>query len=188
PIDEETIKYLELTGRPQEQLDRVEAYAKAQTMWLEQDGVEPKFSEYLELDLSTVVPSIAGPKRPQYRNLQSEAKEQFRKDLGNNTTDAVLVDESSAAAKRMTSESGVVAAGDVVIGRLYCFRGAKGESAAAGVVGRQCNTVIVVSPNVRQYNLVHGMIASVSITSCSNSSNQFLMIGPGLNARTVSEL
>src|SRR5699024_8393908 len=94
-IDEETIKYRELTGRPQEQIDRAEAYAKAQTMWLEQDGEEPKFSEYLELDLSTVVPSIAGPKRPQDRILQSEAKEQFRKDLSNYTTDEGLVAESS---------------------------------------------------------------------------------------------
>ena len=100
PIDEETVKYLELTGRPQEQIDRVEAYAKAQTMWLEEDAEEAAYSEYLELDLSTVVPSIAGPKRPQDRILQSEAKEQFRKDLGTYTTDEVLVDESSFAAKR----------------------------------------------------------------------------------------
>ncbi|MDN6464807.1 MAG: aconitase family protein, partial [Corynebacterium casei] len=60
PIDEETIKYLELTGRPQEQIDRVEAYSKAQTMWLEQDAEEAVYSEYLELDLGSVVPSIAG--------------------------------------------------------------------------------------------------------------------------------
>ena len=78
PIDEETIKYLHLTGRPQEQIDLVEAYAKAQGLWLEQDAPEAKYSEYLELDLSTVVPSIAGPKRPQDRILLSEAKEAFR--------------------------------------------------------------------------------------------------------------
>lgn len=188
PIDEETIKYLELTGRPQEQIDRVEAYAKAQTMWLEQDGVEPKFSEYLELDLSTVVPSIAGPKRPQDRILQSEAKEQFRKDLGNYTTDEVLVDESSAAAKRMTSESGVVADGDDVTGGLNYSRAGKGESAAAGAVGRQSNPVIVESPNGGEYTLDHGMVAIASITSCTNTSNPSVMIGAGLIARKAAEL
>lgn len=188
PIDEETIKYLELTGRPQEQIDRVEAYAKAQTMWLEQDGVEPKFSEYLELDLSTVVPSIAGPKRPQDRILQSEAKEQFRKDLGNYTTDEVLVDESSAAAKRMTSEAGIVADGDDVTGGLNYSRAGKGESAAAGAVGRQSNPVIVESPNGGEYTLDHGMVAIASITSCTNTSNPSVMIGAGLIARKAAEL
>ena len=188
PIDEETIKYLELTGRPQEQIDRVEAYAKAQTMWLEQDGVEPKFYEYLELDLSTVVPSIAGPKRPQDRILQSEAKEQFRKDLGNYTTDEVLVDESSAAAKRMTSESGIVADGDDVTGGLNYSRAGKGESAAAGAVGRQSNPVIVESPNGGEYTLDHGMVAIASITSCTNTSNPSVMIGAGLIARKAAEL
>lgn len=188
PIDEETIKYLELTGRPQEQIDRVEAYAKAQTMWLEQDGVEPKFSEYLELDLSTVVPSIAGPKRPQDRILQSEAKEQFRKDLGNYTTDEVLVDESSAAAKRMTSESGIVADGDDVTGGLNYSRAGKGESAAAGAVGRHSNPVIVESPNGGEYTLDHGMVAIASITSCTNTSNPSVMIGAGLIARKAAEL
>ncbi|MDN6136407.1 aconitate hydratase [Corynebacterium sp.] len=188
PIDEETIKYLELTGRPQEQIDRVEAYAKAQTMWLEQDGVEPKFSEYLELDLSTVVPSIAGPKRPQDRILQSEAKEQFRTDLGNYTTDEVLVDESSAAAKRMTSESGVVADGDDVTGGLNYSRAGKGESAATGAVGRQSNPVIVESPNGGEYTLDHGMVAIASITSCTNTSNPSVMIGAGLIARKAAEL
>jgi len=87
PIDEETIKYLHLTGRPQEQIDLVEAYAKAQGLWLEQDAPEAKYSEYLELDLSTVVPSIAGPKRPQDRILLSEAKEAFRRDLPNYCND-----------------------------------------------------------------------------------------------------
>ena len=106
PIDEETIKYLTLTGRPQEQIDRVEAYAKAQGMWLEQDAPEAKYSEYLELDLGTVVPSIAGPKRPQDRILLSEAKEQFRKDLPTYATGDVVVDESTIAAKRMGAEGG----------------------------------------------------------------------------------
>ena len=80
PIDEETINYLRLTGRTEEQLALVEAYAKAQGMWHDADK-EPVFSEYLELDLSDVVPSIAGPKRPQDRIELSDAKIAFRKDI-----------------------------------------------------------------------------------------------------------
>ena len=78
PIDEETTTYLRLTGRPAEQVDLVEAYAKHQGLWHDADH-EPIYSEYLELDLSTVVPSIAGPKRPQDRIELSDAKGMFRK-------------------------------------------------------------------------------------------------------------
>ena len=84
PIDSVTIDYLRLTGRSEEQLALVEAYAKEQGMWLDptlDSYVQPVFSEYLELDLSTVVPSIAGPKRPQDRIELSRAKEQFQRDL-----------------------------------------------------------------------------------------------------------
>ncbi|WP_110588876.1 aconitate hydratase AcnA [Microbacterium suaedae] len=80
PVDEVTIDYLRLTGRSEEQLALVEAYAKEQHMWHD-PAVEPTFSEYLELDLSTVVPSIAGPKRPQDRIELTSAKDQFAKDL-----------------------------------------------------------------------------------------------------------
>ena len=78
PIDEVTLDYLRITGRPQEQIDLVEAYSKAQGLWHD-PSIEPRFSEYLELDLSTVVPSIAGPKRPQDRIVLSEAKQAFEK-------------------------------------------------------------------------------------------------------------
>src|SRR3954452_13190206 len=77
PIDEETTKYLELTGRSTEQLALVEAYAKAQGLWHDPDA-EPRFSERLELDLATVVPSLAGPKRPQDRVEVADAKAGFR--------------------------------------------------------------------------------------------------------------
>jgi len=80
PIDEITMDYLRITGRSQEQLDLVEAYAKAQGLWHD-PSIEPRFSEYLELDLSTVVPSIAGPKRPQDRIVLSESKSSFEKAL-----------------------------------------------------------------------------------------------------------
>ena len=82
PIDEVTLDYLRLTGRPQENIDLVEAYAKEQGLWHDPEN-EAEYSEYLELDLSTVVPSIAGPKRPQDRIELTSAKDQFRKDIEN---------------------------------------------------------------------------------------------------------
>jgi aconitate hydratase len=81
PIDQETLNYLRVTGRTEEQIALVEAYTKAQGLW-HNPSIEPIFSEYLELDLSTVVPSIAGPKRPQDRIVLSKSKEAFAKDLG----------------------------------------------------------------------------------------------------------
>lgn len=80
PIDEVTLDYLRITGRSEEQIELVEAYAKTQGLWHDA-SVEPVFSEYLELDLSTVVPSIAGPKRPQDRVILSDSKREFEKAL-----------------------------------------------------------------------------------------------------------
>src|SRR3546814_5946033 len=86
PLDEETVNYLKLTGRSEEQLALVEAYAKEQGLWHDPDA-EPRYSEKLELDLATVVPSLAGPKRPQDRVSLSDAKEAFRSSLGDYVTD-----------------------------------------------------------------------------------------------------
>jgi aconitate hydratase len=82
PIDEVTLDYLRITGRSKEQVDLVEAYTKAQGLWHD-PNIEPVYSEYLELDLSTVVPSIAGPKRPQDRIELSKSKSSFERDLKN---------------------------------------------------------------------------------------------------------
>ncbi len=87
PIDEVTLDYLRITGRPQEQIDLVEAYSKEQGLWHD-PSIEPRFSEYLELDLSTVVPSIAGPKRPQDRIVLSDAKAAFEKVLPSYSAEA----------------------------------------------------------------------------------------------------
>ncbi|CAM5716594.1 3-isopropylmalate dehydratase large subunit [Streptomyces microflavus] len=86
PIDDETLKYLRLTGRDAQQVALVEAYAKEQGLWLD-PAAEPDFSEKLELDLSTVVPSIAGPKRPQDRIVLANAKAQFAQDVRNYVSD-----------------------------------------------------------------------------------------------------
>ncbi|WP_206436377.1 aconitate hydratase AcnA [Corynebacterium hylobatis] len=173
PIDEETIKYLELTGRSQEDVARVEAYAKAQGMWLLEDAPEAEYSEYLELDLSTVVPSIAGPKRPQDRILLTEAKEQFRKDL------PTYADNETAEPVRATKVEG---------DDYNQSFPANGESAAANAEGRASKPVIVESPQGGEFTLDHGMVAIASITSCTNTSNPSVLVAAGLLARKASEL
>lgn len=186
PIDEETTKYMRLTGRSEEQVALVEAYAKAQGMWLDENTPEAEYSEYLELDLSTVVPSIAGPKRPQDRILLSEAKEQFRKDLPTYCSDEVVEDESPAAI-RMGAEGEAQDNDENLTPNFNSSREGHGESAAVGAKGRPSKPVVVKSPNGGEYTLDHGMVAIASITSCTNTSNPSVMIGAGLIARKAAE-
>ena len=186
PIDEETTKYMRLTGRSEEQIALVEAYAKAQGMWLDENPPEAEYSEYLELDLSTVVPSIAGPKRPQDRILLSEAKEQFRKDLPTYCSDEVVEDESPAAI-RMGAEGEAQDNDENLTPNFNSSREGHGESAAVGAKGRPSKPVVVKSPNGGEYTLDHGMVAIASITSCTNTSNPSVMIGAGLIARKAAE-
>lgn len=186
PIDEETIKYLELTGRSEEHIARVEAYAKAQGMWLEQDAPEAEYSEYLELDLSTVVPSIAGPKRPQDRILLSEAKETFREQLKDFTNDEICQDDSAAGA-RMAAEGKIVEPPARDAANYNASGPGNGESAAAGAKGRPSKPVTVKAGLGGEYELDHGMVAIASITSCTNTSNPSVMVGAGLIARKAAE-
>ena len=183
PIDSETVKYLELTGRDQATLERVEAYAKAQGMWQDPEA-DVEYSEYLELDLSTVVPSIAGPKRPQDRIELTDSKAQFRKDLHNyigddSGADSTPVFDSEGPATEHTSaqESAPAPAAD-----------AKGQvpSAAAFAEGRP-SAPTTVNYNGQDMELDHGMVAIASITSCTNTSNPSVMIGAGLLARKANE-
>lgn len=186
PIDEETTKYMHLTGRPEEQIALVEAYAKAQGMWLEEDAPEAKYSEYLELDLGTVKPSIAGPKRPQDRILLENAKQQFREDVRNYTDDPVLEDDS-VAAQAMASEGEASDPAPAEDPGYNASRAGHGESAAKGAAGRPSNPIVVHSPHGGSYTLDHGMVAIASITSCTNTSNPSVMIGAGLIARKAAE-
>ncbi len=114
PIDQETIKYLELTGRSGEQLELVEKYAKAQGLWHD-PSAEPRYSERLELDLSSVVPSIAGPKRPQDRVSLNDAKSSFAKVLpsylsSNTATNPIAIE--------VNSRKGSITNGSVVIASI----------------------------------------------------------------------
>jgi aconitate hydratase len=107
PIDDQTIEYLKFTGRSKDQLALVETYAKAQGLWLDPNHT-PRFSENLELDLSSIEPSIAGPKRPQDRVALKNAKENFNKALPTYTTDVNKEIEVSLDGEKMTLKHGAV--------------------------------------------------------------------------------
>ena len=183
PIDEVTIDYLRMTGRPDDQLALVEAYAKAQGMWHDPQR-EPAFSEYLELDLSDVVPSIAGPKRPQDRIALSDAKSAFRKDIHNyveqhlpplHTTLDEAVEESFPASDPGALSFADDDAVDVV-------------SAANGADCRPSKPVTVRSDERGEFVLDHGAVAVAAITSCTNTSNPSVMLGAALLARNAVEM
>jgi aconitate hydratase len=157
PIDAETLTYLKLTGRTAQQLALVEQYAKTQGLWHD-PAYEPKYSEYVELDLSTIVPSIAGPKRPQDRVVVSEAKAKFRHALRDYITSP--------------DESG-----------MESF---PASDAPAGHDGSSKPTA-VAAPDGSSYEIDHGAVVIASITSCTNTSNPSVMLGAALLAKKAVE-
>ena len=179
PIDEETLTYLRLTGRPPELLALVEAYAKEQGLWHE-PGRETRYSEQLELDLSTVVPSIAGPKRPQDRVALTDAKESFRGALGSYVQLSRLDDEISdtfPASDPFVAENN---------GTAESSTGPTGQPAApAG--GRQSTPVAVTLEDGTETSVDHGSVVIAAITSCTNTSNPSVMIGAALLAKKAVE-
>jgi aconitate hydratase len=164
PIDGETIEYLRLTGRKPEQLALVEAYAKRQGMWHD-PAVEPVYSEYLELDLSTVVPSIAGPKRPQDRVELSNAKTAFRAVL----PDYVQNDETDEESEESFPASDPP------------------SSNSRATDGRASHPTPVTAADGTVYELDHGAVVIASITSCTNTSNPQVMLGAALLAKKAVE-
>ena len=180
PIDEKTIDYLRLTGRSDEQLELVETYAKAQGLWLD-PAAEPRFSEYLELDLSTVVPSIAGPKRPQDRVVLAHAKQGFNEALrdyvGDDITgydEAVAESFPASDAPAHDGENGAPAPHEY------------GEHTPAAL-GRPSKPTPVTLADGTTFNLDHGAVTIAAITSCTNTSNPSVMIGAALVAKKAVE-
>ena len=180
PIDEETIRYLKLTGRPAAHIALVEAYAKEQGLWHD-PAHELVYSETLELDLGTVVPSIAGPRRPQDRIALTDAKPAFRKAIRDYTDDPESdgVDESGKesfpASDAPAPGSGDDEAAPVVF------------SAADGGEGRPSKPVPVSSTDRGEFVLDHGAVVIASITSCTNTSNPSVMLGAALLAKNAVE-
>ncbi|TQJ90606.1 aconitate hydratase [Streptomyces sp. SLBN-31] len=185
PIDDETIKYLKLTGRSEQQLALVEAYAKQQGLWLDPKA-EPDFSEKLELDLSTVVPSIAGPKRPQDRIVLAEAAQQFAKDVLNYVEAPVA--QTAAAASSVVDEASAESfpASDApAYGHEENGAGAPQHGQGTGAV--PSNPVQVTAPDGSTYEIDHGAVTVAAITSCTNTSNPYVMVAAALVAKKAVE-
>lgn len=180
PIDDVTLDYLRLTGRSEESVQLVEAYAKLQTLWHDASH-EPAFSEYMELDLGTVVPSIAGPKRPQDRILLSNAKSQFETDILNyatpQTTDDIVDLESKHSFP--ASDPGQTPGDEHEETRVVHI--SSGGPAAAS------KPVTVTTPEGTSYILDNGAVTLAAITSCTNTSNPSVMLAAGLLARNAVE-
>lgn len=176
PIDDVTLDYLRLTGRDEAAVALVEAYAKEQKLWHDADH-EPVFSEYMELDLSTVVPSIAGPKRPQDRILLSDAKAQFEKDIVGYASPSVSNSIVDLESKHSFPASDPGAAPGDEEPETRDVHISSGAPAAAS------NPVPVTSPAGDSYLLDNGAVTLAAITSCTNTSNPSVMIAAGLLAR-----
>jgi aconitate hydratase len=182
PVDAETLRYLRLTGRTEEQVALVEAYYKAQGLFHTAGAAEAEYSATLSLDLSTVEPSVAGPKRPQDRVLLSETPKSFAAKLpelqGPNANKSVV-----RQMVRWEGEGGTSSAG----GDLSSSVGAAVMDAAAEKSELMHSVEARFGVNPEKY-LVDGSIVIAAITSCTNTSNPYVMVAAGLLAKKAVEL
>ncbi len=178
PIDAETLSYLEFTGRPKELIELVEAYTKEQGMWHDEHSEEPMFSDTLALDLGEVVPSIAGPKRPQDRVSLTESKGAFRMAL-----EGFLPEESSED----EAGEGSFPASDPISTHTPNGVGhePRGGSGGAQVADRVETHAQVTLADGTETDLDHGDVVIAAITSCTNTSNPTVMLGAGILARNA---
>ena len=186
PIDKETLRYLQLTGRSQDQIALVEAYAREQGLFHDEKTPEAEYSELLTLDLATVEPSLAGPKRPQDRVVLSQAGESFTKALP-----SLMKPKSTAK-----TNGGAPAAG--APGLAAFARPGNGGSSSNDkrweAEGGSPAAIGVEDPNVHEHvpaqvkdALKHGSVVIAAITSCTNTSNPSVLIGAGLLAKKAVE-
>lgn len=161
PIDSETVRYLDLSGRTAETVALVEAYAREQGMWRENGGREADYTDVVELDMGTVEPSLAGPKRPQDRVALKDAKAVFTHNL-----QAHLNECYGIAEQRFKNEGGGVAIG----AQIDSERG-----------------VVEIELNGKKVLLRHGAVVIAAITSCTNTSNPAVLVAAGLLAKKARE-
>ncbi|WP_423824002.1 aconitate hydratase AcnA [Salinisphaera sp. SPP-AMP-43] len=161
PVDEETIRYMELTGRDAEQLELTREYAKAQGLWREPGQADADYTDTLELDLSTVQPSLAGPKRPQDRVLLSDMQATYEREVQPFIEARAEKQGKSLAEAKQQSEGGLTS--DSVGGPTHA----------------------PVSYKDAEFDLHDGSVVIAAITSCTNTSNPAVMIGAGLLARNA---
>jgi aconitate hydratase len=178
PIDSETLRYLEFSGRPHELIELVEAYAREQGLWHDEHAEEPTFTDTLTLDLGDVVPSIAGPKRPQDRVSLTESKQAFRMALEGYLPDEDPEDE--AVADSFPASDPVATHVDNGPGNEPA-----GGTGGAQVAERRETRVPVTLGDGTETELDHGHVVIAAITSCTNTSNPSVMLGAGLLARNA---
>src|SRR3954463_8458389 len=169
PIDKETLKYLRLTGRSEEQVALVEAYSREQGMFHDEKTPEAQYSELLSLDLATVEPSLAGPKRPQDRVVLSQAGESFQNALP------------------LLMKPRVVAQGAIPAGAPATKDRWEQEGGSPGAIGVEDPSVKEHVPVSVKNSLKHGSVVIAAITSCTNTSNPSVLIGAGLLAKKAVE-
>jgi aconitate hydratase len=182
PIDEETLRYLRFTGRSDHQVALVEAYAKEQGLWHDPDH-EADYSESLELDLSTVVPSLAGPKRPQDRVSLTDAKRSFRVAL-DDYAQAPAHGELDEAVEETFPASDPVS---VETNGHEDEQDAPNHDDHAAAVERPSNPAQVTLADGASFELDHGAVTIAAITSCTNTSNPSVMVGAALLAKKAVE-
>ncbi|MGZ3581703.1 MAG: aconitate hydratase AcnA, partial [Ktedonobacterales bacterium] len=168
PVDAETLRYMRMTGRNAELVDLVERYSKAQNLFRTDETPDPDFSEVLDLDLATIEPSLAGPRRPQDRVALAGVKQNFR-----------------SAYKERFEPSGPDA-GPNALGRFADESGHNGAPASGDGNGWHPHRA-TVEIDGEQVELTHGSVAIAAITSCTNTSNPSVMLGAGLLAKHAVE-
>ncbi|MGB7449411.1 MAG: aconitate hydratase [Ornithinimicrobium sp.] len=191
PIDQVTLDYLRLTGREEEQISLVEAYAKEQGLWLDpEEKDEARYSEYIELDLSSVVPSIAGPKRPQDRIEVSRSKEQFRSDLRN----YVDHDEASPGSDASDLDDDVDSTFPASDSPSHEADDEAAESSRPKLsavppegTGERASKPVTVTVDGQSFEIDHGIVAVAAVTSCTNTSNPSVMMAAALLAKNAVE-
>jgi aconitate hydratase len=183
PIDAETLRYLEFSGRSKERIEIVEAYARAQGLWHDEDTEAPTYSETLALDLGHVVPSLAGPKRPQDRVSLTESKASFRVSLEDLGVERTYVDEEVEESFPASDPPGHNGDGASHQDHEEAGSGTGGMQVAE----RESHGVPVTLADGTETTLDHGHVVIAAITSCTNTSNPSVMIGAGLLAKKAAE-